>query len=136
MTKYYDKPTQIGGSIADGVSPGREKVCLCLSLKNSRERVVLNLNDMLFLLISPSNLISLSFLNIYRIFYDNENKTLYNKKMKETLTYAKKWKTSFLLYPLNLSVSTTYLKQNDDDTYKWPPHAYKTSNSSKLSLTT
>ncbi len=98
--------------------------------------MVLNLNDVFLLPSSPSNLVSLGLLNIQGIFYDNENKTLYDKRMKETLAYAKRWRTSFLLHPLNLSVSTTHLKQIDDDMYEWPPHAYRTSDSSKLPLTT
>ena len=136
MTEYHDEPTRIGGSTADGVSPGRGKVRLCLSLKNSCEGVVLNLNDVFLLSSSPSNLVSLGFLNIHGIFYDNENETLYDRRTKEGLAYAEKWRTSFLLHPLNLSVSAIHLKQTDDDTYQWPPHAYRTSDSSKLPLTT
>ena len=135
MTEYHDKPTRIEGSTANGVSPGRGKVRLCLSLKNSCERVVLNLNDVFLLPSSPSNLVSLGLLNIHGIFYNNENETLYDRRTKKTLTYAKRWKTSFLFHPLNLSVSAT-LKQIDDDMYKWPPHAYRTSDSSKIPLTT
>ncbi len=134
MTGYHDKPTRIGGSTANGVSPGRGKVRLRLSLKNGCEGVVLNLNDVFLLPSSPSNLVSLGLLNIHGIFYDNENETLYDRRTKETLAYAEKWKTSFFFHPLNFSVSAT-LEQIDDDTYEWQPHAYRNSDSSKLPLT-
>ena len=136
MTEYHEKPTRIGGSTADGVSPGRGKVRLRLSLKDGREGVILNLNNVFFLPHSSSNLVSLGLLNIHGIFYDNENETLYDRRTKETLAYAERWRTSFLLHPLNLSVSATHLKQIDDNTYEWPPHAYRTTTSSKLPLTT
>lgn len=136
MTEYHDKPTRIGGSTADGVSPGRGKVRLCLSLKDDHEGVVLNLNDVFFLPSSPSNVVSLGLLNIHGIFYNNENETLYDRRTKETLAYAERCRTSFLLHPLNLSVSATHLKQIDNNMYEWPPHAYRTSNPSKLPLTT
>lgn len=55
MTEYYERPTRIGGSTADGMSPGRGKVRLRLSLKDGREGVVLNLKDVFLLPHSPSN---------------------------------------------------------------------------------
>lgn len=136
MTEYYERPTRIGGSTADGMSPGRGKVRLRLSLKDGREGVVLNLKDVFLLLHSPSNLVSLGLLNQHEIFYDNENEILYDKSTKETLAYGERWKTSFLLHPLNLSASVTHLTQNDNDLYKWPVHAYRTTTSPKLPLTT
>ena len=136
MTEYYERPTRIGGSTADGISPSRGKVRLRLSLKNGREGVILDLKNMFLLPHSPSNLVSLGLLNNHGIFHDNENETLYDKRTKETLADVERWKTSFFLNPLNLSVPTAHLTQIDDDMYKWPAHAYRTTTSPKLPLTT
>lgn len=88
MTKYYDKPTQIGSSISDRISPGQEKIQLWLSQKNGIKVVILNLNNVFFLLCNPSNLVSLELLTDHGIYDNNENKVLYDKKSKEILTYA------------------------------------------------
>lgn len=90
MTEYYDKPTQIRGSTADKVSLRYEKVHLYLSLKNGRKRVVFNQNNVFLLPSNSFNLISLGLLNIHGIFYDNQIETLYNRRIKKTLAYAKK----------------------------------------------
>ena len=45
---------------------------------------------MFFLFYNLSNLISFSFLNIDKIFYNNANKIFYNKKIEKNLTYTKK----------------------------------------------
>ncbi len=52
---------------------------------------------------------------------------LYDRTTKETLAYAERWRTSFLLHPLT---------QIDDDTYEWPAYAYRTTTSPKFSLIT
>ena len=103
MTEYYDKPTRIGGSTSDGISPGWGKVRLRLGLKDGIKGVVLDLKDVFFLSGSPCNLISLALLNNHNIFHDNKNKTLYDLETKEVLAQAKQWDNSFLLQPLNLS---------------------------------
>ncbi len=89
MTEFYDKLTRIVGSTSDGVSPGRGKVRLCLSQKDGTEGVILNLKDVFFLPSSPYNLVSLALLNNHKIFYDNENETLYDLETKEVLVQAK-----------------------------------------------
>lgn len=103
MTGYYDRPTRIGGSTSDGVSPGRGKVRLRLSQKDGSEGMILDLKDVFFLPSSPSNLVSLALLNNGGIFHDNKNETLYDVDTKEVLAHAKRWNNSFLLQPLNLS---------------------------------
>ncbi len=89
MTKFYDKPTRIGGSISDGVSPGRGKVRLRLSQKDGTEGVILNLKDVFFPPSSPCNLVSLALLNNHKIFHDNENETLHDLETKEVFAQAK-----------------------------------------------
>lgn len=136
LTEYHNKLIQIRGSTADGVLPGHEKVRFYLSLKNGCEKVVLNLNNIFLFSSNCFNFVSLNFLNIHRIFYNNENKMLYNKKPKKILAYVKRWRINFLFHLLKLFSSTTHLKQIDNNIYKWLSHAYKTLDLSKLPLTT
>lgn len=108
----------------------------CLILKDGHKKVVLNLNSVFCLLFSLSKLVNFGFFNIHKIFYNNKNKILYNKRIKEILTYTKKWKTScFFFHPFKLIVFTTHLKQINDNMYEWPSHSYKTLDLSKLSFT-
>ncbi len=116
MTEYHERLTRIGGSTADGMSSGRGKVGLRLSLKDGLKRVILDLKHVFLLPHNLSNLVSLGLLNSHGIFYDNENEMLYDRTTKETLAYAERWRTSFLLHLLNLSVSAAHLTQIDDDT--------------------
>ena len=136
MIKYHEKPTRIGGSTADGMSPGRGKMRLRLSLKNGRKGVILDLKNVFLLPHSPSNIVSLDLLNNHRSFYDNKNEMLYYRTSKETLAYTERWRTSFLLHPLNIFVSVAHLTQIDGDTYKWPAYEYRTTTSPKFPLTT
>ncbi len=118
MTEYHDRPTRIKGSTLDSVSPGREKVPLCLSQKDGSEGVILDLKDVLFLPNSSSNLVSLALLNNNGIFHDNENETLYNVDTKEVSAQAKRWNNSFLLQSLNLSNAAVSLTKKLDKTYQ------------------
>ena len=90
MTEYHERLTWIGGSTADGMSPGRGKVRLRLSLKDSRERVILDLKNVFLLPQSPSNLVTLGILNNHGILYNNENEMLYDRTTKETLAYVER----------------------------------------------
>ena len=90
MTEYYERPTQIGGSTADGMSPGQGKMHFCVSLKDGREGVILDLKNVFLLPHSSSNLVSLGLLNNHGIFYDNENEMLYDRITKKTLAYAER----------------------------------------------
>lgn len=123
MTEFYDRPTRIGGSTSDGVSPGRGKVRLRLSQNDGTEGIILDLKDEFFLLSSQCNLVSLALLNNHSIFHDNENETLYNLETKEVLAEAKRWNNSFLLQPLNLSDAAVNLVKTLDETYQWPKMA-------------
>lgn len=77
MTEYRERPTRVGGSKSNGLSPGRGKVKLRLSLKDGSEGLMLNLFDALYLPNSPGNLVSLGRLNDSGIFYNNEDEKLY-----------------------------------------------------------
>lgn len=134
MTKFYNKPTQIGGSTSDGVSLGQGKVWLCFSQKNSTEGVILNLKDVFFLPSSPCNLVSLALLNNHKIFYNNKNETFYDLETKEVLTQAKRWNNSFFLQPLNLSNAAVKLVKNLDETYQWPNMACQTRLNSAIQI--
>lgn len=136
MIEYHKKHTWIRSSTVDGMLPGWKKMFLCLNLKNRHKKVILDLKNVFIISHSPFNLVSLGLLNNDRIFYDNENEILYDRITKKTLAYAERWKTNYLFYPLNLSVSTTHLIQIDDDTYEWLAHIYRTTISPKLPLTT
>lgn len=126
MTEYHERPTQIGGSTSNGVSPGRGKVRLRLSQKDGSEGVILNLKDVFYLPSSPSNLVSLALLNNSGIFHDNENETLYDVRTKEVLAQAKRWNNSFLLQPLNLSDAAVSLVKRLDKIYQSPTLVHQT----------
>lgn len=66
ITKYYNMLIQIKNLILDIILLGYEKIRLYFSLKNSYEKVILNLNNIFLFFFIFFNLISLSFLNIYK----------------------------------------------------------------------
>lgn len=135
MTDFTERPTRVGGSTADGVSPGRETVQIRLALEDGSEGVILNLRIVFYLPNRPSNLVSLSLLNDAGVFYDNKRHIIYDKTSRKPLAFAQCWERSFLLHPLNLSVSATNLLKIKDDVYREAePKVYQTK-SNKLPLT-
>lgn len=86
MNKFYNRLMQIDSFILDELSPTREKVWLCPSQKNGTINVIFNLKNIFFLPNSPCNLVNLTLFNNNRIFYNDENKILYNLRTKEVLT--------------------------------------------------
>ena len=74
----------------DDISPRQRKVDLWLSPKSRLENIILDFKEVFCLLSSLSNFVNLALLNNIRIFYDNENKTLYNVHTKEILAYTKR----------------------------------------------
>lgn len=114
MTNFMENPTKVGRSTSNGISPGRGKVKIRLALQDRTEGLVLTLTNVFYLLFSPSNLISLGLLNNAGIFYHNEDQTLYNLETRKTLAFAKQYKTSFLLHPLNLSAAAVSLLRNNN----------------------
>lgn len=134
MANYVERPTRIGGSTSEGISPGRGKVRLRLAV-SKREGVTLTLNNVYYLPSSPSNLVSLALLNDNKIYLDNENETLYDSKTKEILASTQRWRKSFLLKLLNLSDAAVHLTRADERVYQGP-HVYQTVNTPSLPLTT
>lgn len=63
MVEYIEKPTRVGGSIADGILPGRGKIKIWLIKKDSSEDLMLTLTNIFYLPNSPSNLISFGLFN-------------------------------------------------------------------------
>lgn len=114
MTNFMENPTKVGGSTSDGISPGRGKVKIRLALQDGTEGLVLTLTNVFYLPYSPSNLISLGLSNDAGIFHHNEDQTLYDLETRKTLAFAERYKTSFLLHPLNLSVAAVSLLRNND----------------------
>ena len=119
MHDYTERPTRIGGSTSEGVSPGRGKVCLHLA-NNNEDRVILNLKNVYYLPNSPSNLVSLALLNDHGIYYNNEKEKLYDKSSRKILASAKRWRKSFVLKLLNLSDAAANLTRVKDDIYQGP----------------
>lgn len=80
--------------------------------------MILNLQNVYYLLTSPYNLVNLGLLNNSRIFYDNGNKTLYQLGNNKILAQARQQRNTYLLKPLNLSDTVVFLVQIGDKTYK------------------
>ena len=120
MTEYQEQPTKIGRSTSDRISPSREKIRLRLGLKNGLEGLVLNLNNVYYLLYSPCNLISLELLNNSGIYHNNENKTLYKVKTRQIFAQIQRWKKNYLLKLLNLFDNAVNLLKVDSSTYQPP----------------
>lgn len=118
MTDFAERLTKVGRSTSDGISPGRGTVQIRLALKDGTEGVILNLCNVYYLPNSPSNLVSLSFLNDAGIYYDNEQQALYNKASRRPFAFTQRWERSFLLHPLNLSVSAANLLKTEDNLYQ------------------
>lgn len=91
---------------------------LCFNLKNSFEKIILDLKNVFLLPHNFSKLVNQGFFNNHKIFYNNKNKTLYDKGIKEALAYTKNWKTNFFFYFLNFFIFTTYLMQINNHPYK------------------
>lgn len=76
---------QIGGSMLDEIFPGKESVQLRLAIRDRLENLILNFQNIFYLLNSPCNLVSLGFLKNSSIFYNNKAETLYEVKTKKIL---------------------------------------------------
>lgn len=82
MTEYYMHPIRIGRTTSNGILPSRRKIRLRLALKDESEGLIFNLHNMFYLSNSQCNLFSLGLFNNSSIYYDNENKTLYEIYLK------------------------------------------------------
>lgn len=115
-----------------------EKIWLKLGLKDSSKRLILNLQNVYYLLKSSCKLVSLGLLNNSGIDHNNENQTLYDVNSRQTQAQAQRWRNSYLLKPLNLWNGATIILRVDDSTYQWPTNILHTmaSFSSTTTLTT
>ncbi len=134
MIDFTKNPTKVGGSTSDGISPGRGKVKIRLALRDGTEELVLTLTNVFYLPNSPSNLVSLGLLNNAGIYHHNEDQTLYNLETQKTLAFAERYKTSFLLHPLNLSAAAVNLLKNSEIYEEETSNVNQTTNK-RLSLT-
>lgn len=126
MTDFKENPTKVGRSTSDGISPGRGRVKIRLALKDGTEGLVLTLTNVFYLLHSPSNLVSLGLLNNAGRFHHNEDQTLYDLETRKTLSFAERYKTSFLLHLLNLSAAAVNLLKNNGVYEGEKPNVYQT----------
>lgn len=104
MIEYMEKSTKVGGFIANRVSPIKEKIKIQLTKKDGLKSLMLTLTTIFYLPNNSLNLISLDLLNNTRIYYHNKDQILYNQNTQKIPTFAKKYKTSFLLHSHNLSL--------------------------------
>lgn len=77
MTEYQERLTKVDGSTLDKMSLRRRKVCLKLDFENNLKDLILNFQNMYYLLNSFCNLISLRLFNNSGIFYNKKHKNLY-----------------------------------------------------------
>ena len=114
MTDFKENPTKVGGSTSDGIHRAEEKSKSDWHCKMEKKGLVLTLTNVFYLPHSPSNLVSLGLLYDAGIFHHNEDQTLYDLETQKTLAFAERYKTSFLLHPLNLSATAVSLLRNND----------------------
>lgn len=118
MAEFQERPTKVRGSTSDRVFPRRGTVCLRLRLEDDSEGLILNLKNVYYLPNNHYNLVRLELLNNSCIFYNNKRKNLYKVISKRVLAQTKRWRNSYLLYPLNLTDGALHLLRVDDKTYQ------------------
>lgn len=114
MINFTKNPTKIERSTLYGISLGREKIKIRLALKNRTEGLILPLTNVFYLPNSLSNHVSLGLLNNAEIYHHNRDQILYNLEIQKTLAFAKQYKTSFFLHPLNQSAIDVNLLKNSE----------------------
>lgn len=77
MKKYQEHLIKVDRSIFNGVLLGRRKIQLRLSLEDDLKNLILNLQNVYYLLNSFCNLVNLGFFNNNGYYHDNEYKNLY-----------------------------------------------------------
>lgn len=88
MINFAERPIRVGGSTSDRVLLGQGTVRIRLALEDKTKGVILNLQNVYYLLNSLSNLISLSLLNDAGIYYDNKQQALYNEASQKPLAFT------------------------------------------------
>lgn len=112
MINFTENTTKVRRLTLDSISSGRRKIKIRLVLKDRTEELILILINIFYLLSSPSNLVSLSFLNNAKIYHHNKDQILYDLEIWKTLTFAKWYKTNILLHSFNLLLATINLLKN------------------------
>ncbi len=135
MTDFTKRSNRVGGSTADGVSPGHGTVRIRLALEEGSKRLILNLRNNFYYPNSPSNLVSLGLLNDASVYYDNERHALYDKISRKPRAFTQRLETSFILHPLKLSVSATNLLKAECNIYQDAEPKVHQTQSDKLPLT-
>lgn len=79
MTGYLANSTKVGGLTSNGILPERGIVKIRLAKKNGNKKLILNLQNVIYLSNSPSNLVSLRLFNDTSIYHNNESPILNNK---------------------------------------------------------
>lgn len=133
MIQYQGHATKVRVSTSDGILPGKGKIQLKLGLNDDIEGLILTLHNVYYLPNSPCNLVNLRLFNNSGVYHDNIYKSLYQVGSKKILAQAKRWRNSFLLYPLNLSDGAVHLLKVDTDTYH-PFYVFQMSISSLSAL--
>lgn len=123
---FTENPTKVGGLTSDCILPGRKKVKIRLALKDRIEGLVFILTNVFYLPNNSSKLISLGLLNNAGIYHHNKNQILYNLKTQKILAFTKRYKTSFLLHPLNLLVAVVNFLKNSKIYKKKTPNVNQT----------
>lgn len=114
MINFMQNPTKVRILTLDGISLGRKKSKIRLVLKDRTKGLVLILTNIFYFFHSPSTLVSLDVFNNAQIYHHNKDQILYNPKTQKTFLFAKRYKTSFFLYPFNLLMANMNILKNHD----------------------
>ena len=85
---YLANPTRVKSSTSDSILPRRGTVKIRLAKEDSSKELILNLQNIFYLLNSSFNLVNLGFLNNAGIYHNNENQTLYDKVFWKPFAFA------------------------------------------------
>ena len=128
-------PTDLAGSTYNGTSPGRGMIRITLASEDDTPSSVLVLNNVLYILQCPVNLVSLGLLNQHKVYFDNLNWNLFLLSTRDIIGYAPRVNTNFMLKTLYIPNLAIHLTRIEADIFQWPETAiYHTS--SKVKLTT
>lgn len=89
MIEYQKHSIKIDRFTFNGVLPERKKIQLRLDLKNNSENLILNFQNVYYLLNSFCSLVNLKLLNNSGIYHDNKYKNFYQIRSKKILVQAK-----------------------------------------------
>ena len=88
LIEYLARPTKVVGSTSDGILQGYGTVKIRLVKKDGSKKVILNFQNVFYLLNSLLNLISLGLLNDTNIYHVNKNQILYDKISQKPLAFT------------------------------------------------